>query len=99
MLTQLARCARDLKVPLEEARAKVVGRFQRTGSVLQGTARGECLGFEIALSLRTSADIEVVRRVLIMAHATCYTESVLRGEIPLVLRHEVNGALLELTAL
>lgn len=66
--------------------------------MLQGTARGECLGFEIILSLRTDADIEVVRRVLMLAHATCYTENALRSEIPLVLRHEVNGVPLELMA-
>ncbi len=47
VLTQLSRCARDLKVPIEQAQAKVTARFRRTGSVLQGTARGECTGFEI----------------------------------------------------
>ncbi len=47
VLTHLSRCGRDLKVPIEEAQARVTARFRRTGSVLQGTARGECARFEI----------------------------------------------------
>ncbi len=67
-----------------------MARFRRTGSVLQGTARGECTGFEIRLKVRTEADVNAVQRVLETAHATCYTESCLRGEIPIVVTHELN---------
>jgi hypothetical protein len=68
-----------------------VAHFRRTGSVLQGTARGECTGFEIRLAVRTGEDANAVRQVLEIAHATCYTESCLRGEIPLLVTHELNG--------
>ncbi len=76
---------------MQDARAKVVGYFRRTGSVLQGTARGESVGFEIKLAIQTEAEVNAVRRVLEAAHATCYTESCLRGEVPLQVTHEING--------
>lgn len=78
-------------MPVEEARATVIARFRRTGSVLQGTARGECAGFTIRLTVRSGADSEAVRRVLEAAHATCYTEACLRAEVPVEIHHEVNG--------
>lgn len=78
-------------MPVEDARATVTARFRRTGSVLQETARGECVGFTIHLSVRSGADPEVVRRVLQTAHATCYTEACLRAEVPVEIHHEVNG--------
>jgi hypothetical protein len=49
------------------------------------------MGFEIKLNVQTGADVDTVRRVLEAAHATCYTESCLRGEIPLLVTHELNG--------
>lgn len=67
-----------------------MAHFRRTGSVLQSTARGECTGFEIRLNVRTGADVTAVQRVLETAHVTCYTESCLRGEIPLLVTHELN---------
>lgn len=76
---------------MQDARAKVVAYFRRTGSVLQGTARGESVGFEINLSVQTGAEMDAVRRVLEAAHATCYTESCLRGKVPLRVTHELNG--------
>ena len=78
-------------MPLQDARAKVIAYFRRTGSVLQGTARGESLGFEIKLAIQTGAEVNAVRRVLEAAHATCYTESSLRSEVPLRVTHELNG--------
>lgn len=69
----------------------MAARFRRTGSVLQGTARGECAGFEIRVRLRSEAEPEAVRRVLQLAHATCYTEACLRWEVPLAVHHELNG--------
>lgn len=59
--------------------------------MLRGTAQGQCTGFEVVLSLDTDADEETVQHVLNMAHATCYTESALRGEMPIVFTHVVNG--------
>lgn len=32
-----------------------------------------------------------MRRVLEAAHATCYTENSLRGEVPVRVTHELNG--------
>jgi hypothetical protein len=49
------------------------------------------VGFEIKLAIQTGAEVNAVRRVLEAAHATCYTESCLRGEVPLRVTHELNG--------
>ncbi len=49
------------------------------------------MGFEIKLTVQTGAEENAVRRVLEAAHATCYTESCLRGEVPLRVTHELNG--------
>lgn len=49
------------------------------------------MGFEIKLAIQTEAEVNAVRRVLEAAHATCYTESCLRGEVPLQVTHEING--------
>jgi organic hydroperoxide reductase OsmC/OhrA len=59
--------------------------------VLQGTSRGESVGFEIKLTVQTGAEVNAMQRVLEAAHATCYTEDCLRGEVPLQVTHEVNG--------
>jgi len=48
------------------------------------------MGFEIRLNVRTGADSNAVRRLLETAHATCYTESSLRSEVPIVVTHELN---------
>lgn len=82
-------------MPIANASAHVTAHFQRSGSVLQGTAKGECTGFEVVLSFDTDADREKVRRVLEMAHATCYTENALRGQIPITITHRVNGEVVE----
>jgi hypothetical protein len=73
----------------------VTARFRRTGSVLQGTARGECAGFAIRLRVRSTANREAVQRVLHLAHATCYTEACLQSAVPVEVRHELNGSPLE----
>ena len=78
-------------MPIANASAQVTAHFQRTGSVLRGTAEGRCTGFEVVLSLDADAPLEKVRRVLEMAHATCYTESALRGEMSIAFTHKVNG--------
>lgn len=76
---------------VEEARVTVTARFRRTGSVLQGTARGECTAFDVRVSVRSVADPQAVRRVLDLAHATCYTEASLRTPVPVQVHHELNG--------
>ncbi|GEM_PF-1838172 len=83
-------------MPIDRARVKVRARFHRSGSVLQGTLRGECAGFEVVLSLSTPAPEEAVRRVVRLAHASCYTESSLRDPVEFAVAHEVNGAPLSL---
>lgn len=69
----------------------VTARFRRTGSVLRGTARGACAGFEVRVSLRSPAAPDAIRRVLRLAHATCYTEACLQAAVPLKVLHELNG--------
>ncbi len=56
------------------------------------------MGFEIKLAIQTGAEVNAVRRVLEAAHATCYTESSLRGEVPLRVAHELNGRSLDPTS-
>jgi hypothetical protein len=53
------------------------------------------VGFEVRLNVETQADLSAVRRMLNAGHLTCYTESCLRGEIPLVVTHALNGLVLD----
>ena len=80
------------KIVLTEERVKVLATFQEEGSVLQGTKRGICEGFEIELALESEASKEVIAELLRLAHRMCFTEAALAAPVAITTRHLLNGA-------
>jgi organic hydroperoxide reductase OsmC/OhrA len=88
----VSQAAAKLKLKLDDERVSVVARFEEAGSVLAGTKTGRCLGFEIELSIHSTEPARVISNLLRQAHATCYTEQALAGNVELLSTHLLNGA-------
>lgn len=79
------------RIVLTEERVKVLATFHEEGSVLQGTKRGVCEGFEIEVILGSEAPRDVLRELLRLAHQMCFTEAALAAPVPITARHRING--------
>ncbi len=79
------------KIVLTEERVKVLATFSEEGSVLQGTKRGSCEGFEIELALESTAPEGAIAELLRLAHRMCFTEAALAAPVKITTRHCLNG--------
>jgi len=84
------------KLDIRNERVKVTARFYEEGSVLQGTKRGSCKGFDIVLSMESDESSETIIELIRLSHRMCFTEAALSGEITLNTQHILNGQGLEI---
>jgi len=83
------------KLNIRNERVKVTARFYEEGSVLQGTKRGSCKGFEIVLSMESDEPREQIAQLIRLSHRMCFTEAALSGAIALNMQHVLNGQSIE----
>lgn len=80
-----------MKMNLRGAQVKVTSHFHIAGSALKGTLASRCTGFDLQMSLETDEDEEQVRRLIQVAHNSCFTEAALERPVPIRRTHVVNG--------
>lgn len=69
----------------------VVAHFREQGSILAGTKTGECLGFQIELSINSDEPLEEISELFRLSHEMCFTEDVLTGEVEVSINNLLNG--------
>lgn len=74
-----------------DERVKVLARFVSSGSVLQGTKSGECLGFEIELAVESQEEPNTIAELLQVARQMCFTDHALSNKIELQVTQLLNG--------
>lgn len=77
---------------MDHAQVAVTGTFRVTGSVLQETIVGECVGIQTKVSLRSDAPESDVARLLKVAENGCFTIAALRNPTPVTTEVELNGS-------
>lgn len=75
---------------------RVQAAFVERGSILAGTKNGRCQGLEIEVVLDSDHDPLEIKEMLRLAHQMCFTEHALTHEMPIQVRHMLNGEPLEL---
>lgn len=75
-----------------DERVKVLARFVSSGSVLQGTKSGQCLGFEIELAVESEEEPATIAELLRVARRMCFTDHALSNEIELQITQLLNGS-------
>ncbi len=73
----------------------MTAHFHEQGSVLAGTATGQCDGFEIELSLDSEEGPARIAELMSLAHQMCFTEDALTGRVKLTKTHLLNGKPIE----
>jgi hypothetical protein len=74
----------------------VTAHFHEHGSVLAGSAEGQCDGFEIEISLESDEAQEKIGELMRLAHRMCFTEDALSGK-RVSKQHFLNGKSLQVT--
>jgi organic hydroperoxide reductase OsmC/OhrA len=74
----------------------VTAHFHEQGSVLAGSATGQCDGFEIELSLDSEEEPAKIAELIRLAHQMCFTEDALAGRVKMVKTHLLNGKLIDM---
>ena len=92
----MSQVAAKKRLKLQDEHVKVVAHFIETGSVLAGTQKGTCEGFEIELFLGGDIPNEEIITLIRLAHQMCFTESTLTSEVKLTLHHFFNDQALDL---
>ena len=80
-----------LKVPIREARIDQLARYERTGSVLAGTAQSGSPGIEVTVDIDSDAPEDRVAAVVHAAESTCYTHGALTAPVAVTTRVRLNG--------
>lgn len=91
LLTQVALCAKALKVGVESSKATVHGRFEKRGSILAGTVEGVCEEVSVELTLTSPDDPGRVAEVVRLAESACFVSSALANPVPVRHSTVLNG--------
>ncbi len=77
---------------IKSAKAKARGHFHIEGSVLKGTLKSACTGFDVELAVESDEDPAKLAKMIEVAHNSCYAESTLENPVPINRTHMLNGA-------
>ncbi len=69
----------------------MTGNFRESGSILQGTKMGECLGFHIELSLCSDEPEDKIAQLIQLSRQICFTEVTLANKVPVTFSHSLNS--------
>ena len=94
----MSQVAAKKKLALRDERVTVTAFFREQGSVLQGSAKGMCEGFDIELFIESDEPPEEISELIRLSHQMCFTESALTGNVQLTQRHSLNGQPIEVKA-
>ena len=83
-----------MKINVDKARVFVRMRNKTEGSVLQGTIRATCLGFETRLELESLETPERIGALLRNAEQGCFTMQALARPVQVTRSVTLNGVLL-----
>ena len=92
----MSQVAAKRKMKLQNEKVKVTAHFYEEGSVLAGTAHGECTGFQIELYADGDYPPEELIKLARMAHQMCFTEHTLLNKIEIKTNHIFNGHAVDL---
>jgi organic hydroperoxide reductase OsmC/OhrA len=95
MISHVSQVATKKKLVIRNERVRVVGHFHEQGSVLSGTAKGFCDGFEVEVEIESDEPPEVIAKLVRLARQMCFTEQALAGNTAVKVTPRLNGQLLE----
>ncbi len=84
-----------LKIRVQKARVHVAMRNKQEGSVLQGTVKAACLGFETRLEIESDETPDRIAQLVRTAENGCYTMQAVLGDTSVTTSVTLNGEPLE----
>ena len=78
------------KLDIHNKKVVVTAQFREYGSILRGTKTGECLGFNIDLSLSSDEPQEIIAELIRLSRQICFTQSALTHNTPITFTHTLN---------
>jgi organic hydroperoxide reductase OsmC/OhrA len=80
-----------LKIRVAKARVHVAMRNKQEGSVLQGTVKAGCLGFETRLELESEEPAERIAQLVRVAENGCFSMQAVLGQTTVTTSTTLNG--------
>lgn len=97
VVTQVVRCARVLKIDVDDVRCRVRMHWSQGGSVKAGTNAVACHAMETTIEIDSPAPRGAVENLLRRAEANCFARAAVEQPVVVTTTATHNGATVELS--